>query len=67
MAAASDRIAVDVAVLQNTLEQAVLAAVRYPALACLRARDGAAMIPALVGLLCVGRLGFWAGYRFGAP
>jgi uncharacterized membrane protein YecN with MAPEG domain len=64
---ASDRIAVDVAVVQNTLEQAVLAAVLYPALACLRAPDEAAMIPALAALFCVGRLCFWVGYRFGAP
>jgi hypothetical protein len=66
LAAASDRIRIDVAVLQNTLEQSVLAAVLYPALAVLPAQRGAMIVPQLLLLFSFGRLAFWIGYRFGA-
>src|SRR5580704_2734545 len=66
-APASPRIAPDVAIVQNTLEQCVLAAVLYVALATLRAPDATGMIPNLLVLFCIGRGAFWIGYRFGAP
>jgi uncharacterized membrane protein YecN with MAPEG domain len=62
----SARIAVDVAIVQNTLEQAVLASVLYFALAALGGEE-AGLIWRLVLLFCAGRFGFWAGYRCGAP
>jgi|SRR5271170_2759458 len=66
-ASASARLGIDVAVVQNTLEQAVLASVLYLALACLPHPDDAAIIPQLLTLFCLGRLTFWIGYRYGAP
>ncbi len=66
LTASSPRISPSVAVLQNTLEQAVLAAVLYLALACLPGPDGVAFIPKLLLLFCIGRGAFWIGYRFGA-
>jgi len=66
-APASPRIAVDVAIVQNTLEQCVLAAALYLALATLRAPDATIMIPNLLVLFCIGRATFWLGYRLGAP
>jgi hypothetical protein len=66
-APASPRLAPDIAIVQNTLEQAVLAAALYFALATLRAPDLTAMIPPLLTLFCIGRAAFWLGYRHGAP
>ena len=63
----SPRIGISVAVVQNTLEQAVLSAILYPALACLPGQDGTALIPRLLTLFCLGRFAFWLGYRHGAP
>jgi len=60
------RIAVDVAIIQNTLEQAVLALGAHLALATLLAPRQMALIPCLVALFCLGRAAFWLGYRGGA-
>jgi uncharacterized membrane protein YecN with MAPEG domain len=54
------------AILQNTLEQTVLAVPVHLALAALFARP-MPLIFALAALFCVGRLLFWAGYAHGAP
>jgi hypothetical protein len=67
LAPASPRIGVGMAVVQNTLEQTVLAAVLYPALACLADGDAIRLIPRLLTLFYIGRLTFWLGYRHGAP
>jgi hypothetical protein len=66
LAPASNRISVTVAVLQNTLEQSVLACVLYPSLACLASGDDCLLIPPLLTLFCIGRFTFWLGYRHGA-
>ncbi len=63
---ASPGIAVARAVLQNTLEQAVLAIGAHLALATLLPRGELVVIPALVALFCVGRAAFILGYRGGA-
>jgi hypothetical protein len=55
---ASPRLAVDVAIVQNTLEQCVLAAALYFALATLRAPDLTGTITPLLTLFCVGRASF---------
>jgi hypothetical protein len=65
-APASDRLRIEAAVLQNTLEQTVLAAVLYPALVSLPAQSDVMLVPQLLTLFCLGRLAFWIGYRFGA-
>jgi uncharacterized membrane protein YecN with MAPEG domain len=66
-APASEQLRISVAIVQNTLEQAVLAAVLYLALARLGQPDEAALVPQLAALFCLGRLAFWIGYRHGAP
>ena len=66
-APASPQLRFSVAMVQNTLEQVVLAAVLYLALARLGRPDEAALIPQLAALFCLGRLVFWMGYRHGAP
>jgi hypothetical protein len=53
------------AVLRNTLEQAVLAALAYAALAAILT-GAAPTIALLVGCFSVGRMMFWAGYARGA-
>jgi hypothetical protein len=60
------RIAVAAAVLQNTLEQVVLALAAHHALASLLRGREMVLIPLLVALFCGGRLAFWIGYRRGA-
>lgn len=62
----SERIAVPRAILQNTLEQAVLAVVVHLALATLLRPEEIRVIPAAVLLFCLGRAAFWLGYRHGA-
>jgi hypothetical protein len=64
---ASGHISVDIAIVQNTLEQSVLASILYPSLACLASGDEFLMTPQLLTLFCIGRLTFWLGYRHGAP
>ena len=56
----------DAAVLQNTLEQSVLAALVWPALALSLPQDRLGAIPALACGFVVTRLAFWAGYGSGA-
>ncbi len=53
------------AVLQNTLEQVVLAVVAHLGLAAVLEGSGP-LIVALVVLFCIGRALFWAGYAKGA-
>lgn len=63
---AGARLRVPAAVLQNTLEQSVLAGGAYLALAATLDSRGMVLVPLLVGLFCVGRAAFWAGYAKGA-
>lgn len=60
------RIALASAVLQNTLEQVVLAVTVHLGLASLLRGREMVLVPLLVGLLCAGRLAFWMDYRHGA-
>lgn len=60
------RIAVEAAMLQNTLEQVMLAFAVHLALASLLRGREMVLIPLLVALFCAGRLAFWTGYRSGA-
>lgn len=62
----SPRIAIPVAFLQNTLEQAVLAIGTHLALATLLHGRGLALIVAAVVLFSIGRLTFYLGYPKGA-
>jgi len=54
-----------IAVLQNTIEQGVLAVIAYAA-AALTLSDASAMMIAATVLFSIGRMLFWAGYRRGA-
>jgi hypothetical protein len=47
---------------QNTLEQTVLAAIAWTALAPLLTRDELVLIPMLASLFALGRIAFWIGY-----
>jgi hypothetical protein len=67
IASPSADLRIDAAVVQNTLEQAVLASVLYLSLASLPQQDGVAIIPPLLTLFCLGRLTFWIGYHVGGP
>ncbi|MBK5958306.1 hypothetical protein CCR97_08790 [Rhodoplanes elegans] len=62
----SERIAIPRAVLQNTLEQAVVAIAAHLALATVLPFRALGLIPLLVVLFSVGRAAFWAGYGRGA-
>lgn len=62
----SSKIAVRVAFLQNTLEQAVMAAGAHLALASLTSGPALALIPAAVALFALGRITFLIGYPKGA-
>ncbi|MGA7975327.1 MAG: MAPEG family protein [Pseudolabrys sp.] len=59
-------VAVDKVVLQNTLEQTVLAAVGYNGLAAVLPGIAPALLPVLVSLFLIGRILFIAGYAKGA-
>ena len=61
-----DRLRVPAAILSNTLEQAVLAAIAYPAAALLLPADGLGLVVAAAALFVAGRGLFWAGYGRGA-
>jgi hypothetical protein len=54
------------AVLQNTLEQVVLAFGSHLALAAQLPNRWMIVVPGLTGLFCLGRLLFWLGYQGGA-
>lgn len=62
----SDKLAVKAAFLQNTLEQTVLAAGCYFALAAIGSGAWLALLPVAAGLFVVGRLLFYLGYERGA-
>lgn len=62
----SPRIAVAVAFLQNTLEQAIVAVGAHLALATLLRGPPLALIPTAVALFTVGRVAFLVGYPKGA-
>lgn len=64
---ASREAAVLQAILQNTLEQTVLAAGSYLAWAAVMPASTLAVIPAACMLFLAGRLAFTRGYRSGAP
>ena len=66
LAGASPKIHVGRAVLQNTLEQVVLAAGAHLALAATARGAVMVLVVPLVVLFCVGRLAFWLGYGRGA-
>jgi hypothetical protein len=66
LAGASPKIRVGLAVLQNTLEQVVLAVGAHFALAATARGAVMVLILPLVVLFCVGRVAFWAGYGRGA-
>jgi uncharacterized membrane protein YecN with MAPEG domain len=54
-------------ILQNTLEQTVLAIVAYAAWAVAAPFAWLVALPFAAGLFCIGRLLFWRGYKRGAP
>ena len=56
-----------IAVLQNTLEQTVLAAIGYFAFAASAPAHQLALLPLFAALFVAGRTAFALGYRFGAP
>jgi hypothetical protein len=62
----SPKLAIRVAFLQNTLEQAFLAVGAHLALATLLSGPALALIPVAVVLFGVGRVAFFAGYSRGA-
>ncbi len=62
----SDRLAIKVAFLQNTLEQTVLAAGFYFALAAVAGGAWMALLPIAALLFAVGRILFYRGYPRGA-
>jgi hypothetical protein len=62
----SERLAIRIAFLQNTLEQAVAAVVLYLALATLLAGDLLVVIPVLAAFFVIGRVLFLRGYAKGA-
>jgi uncharacterized membrane protein YecN with MAPEG domain len=66
-AAPSEAIAVQRAILQNTLEQTVLALGAYLALAVTLRGPELVLIPILVGFFLAGRIWFACGYRRKAP
>lgn len=62
----SDRLAVPAAFLQNTLEQAFVAILAHLAMATVSGPYPLAYVAGAVGLFCVGRVSFLAGYPKGA-
>lgn len=66
LSAPSDGIRVPLAILQNTLEQVVLASIAYLAFAASAPAHLLPLLPLFAGLFLLGRLAFWIGYRHGA-
>lgn len=62
----SEKLAIKAAFLQNTLEQTVLAAGFYLALAAVAGGAWLALLPVAAGLFVIGRVLFFLGYRRGA-
>ncbi|WP_246387433.1 MAPEG family protein [Gluconacetobacter sacchari] len=65
LTAPTREVSIDRAVLQNTLEQVILAVGSYFSLIATR-KENLDIIPALVFLFVVGRVLFWVGYSKGA-
>ncbi|MDZ4327764.1 MAG: MAPEG family protein [Pseudomonas sp.] len=63
----SSGLAIKVAFLQNTLEQAVLASGAYLALVTLLSGPALSLLVAAAILFCIGRVCFYLGYSGGAP
>jgi uncharacterized membrane protein YecN with MAPEG domain len=63
--AGSDKVRIAGSILQNTFEQVGLAIVAHMIVAATFQRSNA-LIVALVCLFAIGRILFWAGYRYGA-
>src|SRR3546814_19365033 len=63
----SERLRIPLAFLQNTLEQAVLAAFAAMALATVDGEAPLSFIVAMVVLFAIGRITFWRGYPRGSP
>lgn len=66
LSTATEAVAVNRAVLQNTTEQTLLALGAHLALAVSLAADHLLLVPLLVGTFAVGRALFWFGYARGA-
>jgi hypothetical protein len=62
----SERVAVPMALLQNTLEQTVLAMGAHLILATMLMGQELVLLLLLALLFCIGRAAYWAGYRGGA-
>lgn len=62
----SEAVAIGRAILQNTLEQALIAVLALFALATLLDWPALGLLPWLVLLFSIGRVAFWGGYRHGA-
>jgi MAPEG family len=67
LSSGSDKAHLLQAILQNTLEQGVLAVGAHLAWAAGMPAGAIAAVPAAVGMFLVGRITFAAGYRHGAP
>jgi hypothetical protein len=65
MTQATEPVRIANAIVQNTLEQTVLAVVAHAAIAVVLPRS-TLLVGALVILFCIGRACFWSGYRKGA-
>lgn len=66
LSSASQAVAVNRAVLENTVEQTLLAVGAHLALAVSIAADHLLLVPILVGTFALGRALFWFGYARGA-
>lgn len=62
----SDRLAIKVAFLQNTLEQTILAGIFYFALAAVAGGAWLSLLPVAAALFVIGRILFYRGYPRGA-
>jgi hypothetical protein len=58
----AERLAIQVRIQRNTVEQLLLMVVAHLALATLLRAEQLALIPALVVLFCISRLVYWVGY-----
>ena len=67
MSQASDEAKIKQALIQNTLEQAAIAIPTYLAWAAIMPHENHSAIPFCASLFLIGRVIFFAGYRYGAP
>jgi hypothetical protein len=63
----SARFKIDVRVLQNSVEQTLIFLPSFFALATVVDDAHARLLPMHVALFCLGRVGFWIGYRVAPP